>query len=217
MRNKNNSISVIGAVISDCVLSHIAYNRSFYIFHIDVKRRSLVSDILPVIAPEHLIKSVKVSAGDEIQVTGEIRSCNRYSETENKSKLLMYIHARSVSISKEYCYNSNNAVFLDGHVCKTPVYRVTPLNREIADIVLSVERVQGWHDIPCIVWGFSTRIVCQISIGDRLRLWGRMQSRVYEKHGISGDVEKKTAYEISAYKIKPYASGQSETVIKDRD
>ena len=47
----------------------------------------------------------------------------------------------------------SNQIFLDGYVCKPPVYRKTPLGREIADILIAVNRPYGKSDyIPCIAW-----------------------------------------------------------------
>ena len=104
---------------------------------------------------------------------------------------------------KEYDENINpNQIEITGYVCKEPIYRTTPFKREIADVLIAVNRSFNKSDyLPCIAWGRNAKYVSTLNVGDKLEMVGRIQSRVYQKRIDENTVEEKVAYEISLNKI----------------
>lgn len=185
----SNQVNLVGSVASDFVCSHSLYNETFYIFTLSVKRQSGQSDNIPLLVSERLIDVSKRCVGQCVCVRGEFRSHNQHDADKNRLKL--YVFVNSIEFTED---NDNvNDAFLEGYICKQPIYRHTPLGREIADVMLAVNRAYGKSDyIPCILWGRNAYYVRNLSAGSSLRVAGRIQSREYVKND-----EIKTAYELS--------------------
>lgn len=203
----NNQVALSGRIISNFEFSHEAYGEKFYTLDISVERASGMKDIIPVMTSDRLIDVSKNLTGQYIKVTGQFRSYNKH--TEDKSQLILSVFAKEFEIMEERPADEipwifdKNTIFLDGYVCKKPVYRETALGRGIADILLAVNRPYRKSDyIPCIVWGRNTIFASSLEVGTRLQIEGRIQSREYQKK-ISEDMyEKRVAYEISASKLQ---------------
>ena len=195
---ENNKISLVGEVISAPKLSHETHNEKFYTVKVDVKRLSGDIDTLEIIISEKLYDIEKIKLGTRYYIEGEIRSYNYYvSETERR-KLVINIFAKNLSIAEETDDECLNNFELVGHICKKPIYRKTPFDREISDILLAVNRLYGKSDyLPCIAWGRNAKFASTLEIGDKIKITGRMQSRQYTKKLNDNEEEKKIAYEMS--------------------
>ena len=203
MENINNHIGIAGRVHSDFEFSHEVYGEGFYRFEVEIYRLSEASDILPVTISERIIDMAEMNVGDWIYIMGQIRSYNNYVEEDRRNKLVLTVFARDIEVIEENIDLNPNDVFLNGFICKPPIYRTTPFGREIADILLAVNRSYNKSDyIPCIAWGRNARYAGKLSVGSNIRIWGRMQSRPYQKRFESGEVIEKTAYEVSISKIE---------------
>ena len=166
-----------------------------------VPRLSESSDVIPLMISERLLDVTQDYTGEKIAVTGQFRSYNRHEERKNK--LVLSVFVRELEFIEEIEENEKtNQIFLDGYICKAPIYRKTPLGREIADLLLAVNRPYGKSDyIPCICWGRNARYAAGFSVGDRCLVWGRIQSREYMKKLSEEDLEKRVAYEVSVSKL----------------
>ncbi len=199
---ENNQVVVIGEIVGDFVYSHEIFGEGFYMVDLLVPRLSDSSDLIPLMVSERLMDVTQDYRGRAIMVSGQFRSYNRHEE--HKNRLILSVFVREVEFIEEMEENEKtNYIFLDGYICKEPVYRKTPLGREIADILLAVNRPYGKSDyIPCISWGRNARYSSSFRVGERCRIWGRIQSREYMKK-ISEDVaEKRVAYEVSVSKLE---------------
>ena len=195
----NNKIALCGTVFSDAVFSHEVFGEKFYCLKIEIRRMSGQSDILPVIVSERLADFDDLKTGKRIQVEGQLRSYNILTDPQ-KSKLQLQTFARE--IKEPESENDINSISLDGFICKTPIYRVTPFSREIADILLAVNRAYGKSDyIPLICWGRAARYCQQLNVGDNIAIEGRLQSREYQKKIDEENVVTKVAYEVSVAKL----------------
>ncbi len=201
---KNNQVKVHGRIVSELTFSHEVYGESFYNFNLEIIRLSDTSDVLPITISERLIDKEELQIGIIVYITGQIRSYNNYTDTDSKNRLILTIFARDVEILEQENTNINpNEVILNGFICKAPIYRTTPFGREIADILIAVNRAYNKSDyIPCIAWGRNARFAAKLNVGDNIRIWGRMQSRVYQKKMENGDVIERVAFEISVSKIE---------------
>ena len=169
---------------------------------VSIKRLSASADRIPVMISERLIDVTQDYKGEFIQVTGQFRSYNRHEEKKNR--LVLSVFAREVTfVEEEDDKVKSNQIFLDGYICKPPIYRKTPLGREIADLLLAVNRPYGKSDyIPCISWGRNARFTSGFEVGGHVQIWGRIQSREYVKK-LEGEVtERRTAYEVSVSKME---------------
>ncbi len=198
----NNQVSVFGEVISSFSFSHEVFGEGFYLVTVAVKRLSNSFDYIPLMVSERLIDVKQDYRGMFFEVTGQFRSYNRHEE--NKNRLVLSVFVREIRVCDEdYESSKPNYIFLDGYICKQPVYRKTPLGREIADILLAVNRPYGKSDyIPCICWGRNARFSGQFEVGGHVQLWGRIQSREYQKKLSEFEMEKRTAYEVSVSKLE---------------
>ena len=214
MENSCNHISVIGTICSDFVYSHEVYGEGFYRFDIEIDRLSDATDILPVTISDRIIDRSIMTRGALVSVNGQIRSYNNYVEADRRNKLVLTVFARDIALLADtlqagppiHTINplNPNEAFLNGFLCKPPVYRTTPFGREIADMLLAVNRSYGKSDyIPCIAWGRNARFAGNLAVGDNILVWGRMQSRSYQKRYENGDVVEKTAFEVSVSKLEP--------------
>ena len=199
----NNIAVVTGKVVSDPEFSHEVYGEGFYGFELEVSRLSHVSDFLPVTISERLIDRSKLVRDSVAMVSGQVRSYNNYDEGTRRNRLILTLFARDIEILPDYGIENPNDIFLNGYICKPPVYRTTPFGREITDLLVAVNRSYNKSDyIPCIAWGRNAKFAGRLVVGDNIRIWGRMQSRGYQKKYESGDVEEKVAYEISISKLE---------------
>lgn len=199
---ENNQVSIMGEIISDFSFSHEVYGEGFYMMDISVKRLSESYDIIPVMISERLIDVTQDYKGEMIQIFGQFRSYNRHEEKKNR--LVLSIFAREISFVEEESEKiKSNQIFLDGYICKNPVYRRTPLGREIADMLLAVNRPYGKSDyIPCICWGRNARFASGFEVGGHVQIWGRIQSREYVKKLEDETTQKRVAYEVSVSKLE---------------
>lgn len=200
----NNYVTVVGRIQSDFAFSHEIYGEGFYNFTLETKRLSSAVDILPITISERILEKEGLPIGTAVQIMGQIRSYNNYIESEQKNKLVLTIFVREIEILGEAEASvSPNEVFLNGYICKKPIYRKTPFNREIADLLIAVNRSYNKSDyIPCIAWGRNARFCDKLEVGNNVKMLGRMQSREYQKKLENGDVLSKVAYEISVNKIE---------------
>lgn len=199
---ENNQVQIMGEIISEFSFSHEVYGEGFYMMDISVKRLSDSYDIIPVMISERLIDVTQNYKGEMIQIFGQFRSYNRHEEKKNR--LVLSIFAREISfVEEENDKIKSNQIFLDGYICKNPVYRRTPLGREIADMLLAVNRPYGKSDyIPCICWGRNARFASGFEVGGHVQIWGRIQSREYVKRLENNTTEKRVAYEVSVSKLE---------------
>ena len=200
---ENNSASLTGKIISKPEFSHEVYGEGFYNITVEVPRLSNTYDYLPVMFSERLLPLEKFEIGKIVAVDGQFRSYNNYS-SEGGHKLLLTVFARDIVImdpSDEV--RVTNSIYLNGFICKNPVYRTTPFGREISDILLAVNRAYNKSDyIPCIAWGRNARYASNFEVGDNIKIWGRIQSRKYQKKLSDGTVEDRIAYEVSISKME---------------
>ena len=199
---ENNQVSIMGKIISGFTFSHEVFGEGFYMVDISVQRLSESSDVIPVMISERLIDVTQDYEGEYIQIFGQFRSYNRHEEKKNR--LVLSVFAREVCFVEEECDKvKSNHIFLDGYICKMPVYRRTPLGREIADMLLAVNRPYGKSDyIPCICWGRNARFTSGFEVGGHVQVWGRIQSREYVKKLDDESTEKRVAYEVSVSKLE---------------
>lgn len=193
MEHTANTVTLRGMLQELPKFSHENHGRRFFRFYLEVPRLSGTTDILPVIAEESLINSIDPCGGEMITVTGQIRSHNCRSETARR--LMIFVFASSVCAQDGEPINDCT---LEGFICRTPTYRRTPLGREICDIMLAVPRAFRRADyLPCILWGRTAQEISSCQVRDRIRICGRLQSRIYTKLTQDGPQER-TTYEISA-------------------
>ena len=193
MEHTANQILLRGSLVELPEFSHENHGRRFYRFLLEVPRLSGTADVLPVIAEESLLGTIDPCGGEMICVEGQIRSHNYRTETGRR--LLIFVFASSV-ISEDG--PPVNDCTIEGVLCKEPIFRKTPLGREICDIMLAVPRAFHRADyIPCILWGRTAKEISLCHVRDRIRICGRLQSRIYTKLTDKGSVER-TAYELSA-------------------
>ena len=200
---ENNIVSISGKVISDPEFSHEVYGDGFYITYVRVPRLSEAYDELPVIFSERLISPDKIKVDSYISVEGQFRSYNNYNNQSGR-KLMLLVFARELEVHDEEVKNKNpNQIYLNGFVCRKPQYRTTPFGREISDILLAVNRAYNKSDyIPCIAWGRNARYASTFEVGDNIKIWGRVQSRVYQKKLSEDHIEERVAYEVSVSKLE---------------
>ena len=199
---ENNKVSVIGTIVSDFTFSHAGFGEGFYLLDLSVSRLSEQADVIPLMISERLIDVTRDYRGCTIEAIGQFRSYNRHEGSKNR--LVLSVFVREVRFMEEFTdYTKTNQIFLDGYICKPPVYRKTPLGREIADLLIAVNRPYGKSDyIPCICWGRNARYASAFSVGGHVLIWGRIQSREYMKRISDTETEKRTAYEVSVSKLE---------------
>ena len=202
---ENNRVSIIGEVVSEFQFSHEVFGEGFYLVNVSVDRLSDMVDIIPLMISERLIDVTKDYRGMKIEVSGQFRSYNRHEGLKNK--LILSIFVRELQFVEDddmpQEQSKSNQIYLDGYVCKPPIYRKTPLGREIADILIAVNRPYGKSDyIPCICWGRNARYASAFEVGGHVLIWGRIQSREYMKRIGENETEKRVAYEVSVSKLE---------------
>ena len=199
-RFENNIVTIAGEIVKDFEFSNEVYGEGFYSTEVAVTRTSQFVDYVPILVSERLVDVKEDWKGQFVLVNGEFRSHNK--EDEGKRKLLLSIFAKEFEC-QDPPYENCNSIVLHGHICKQPSYRKTPLGREIADMIVAVNRGYGKSDyIPCICWGRNARYVSCMDVGSEITLEGRVQSRDYIKRFEDGTDELRTAYEVSVAKIE---------------
>ncbi|MGN0384963.1 MAG: single-stranded DNA-binding protein [Lachnospiraceae bacterium] len=199
---ENNQVTIMGEIVSTFTYSHEIFGEGFYMVDVKVKRLSDSFDIIPMMVSERLLDVNANYIGYNVEVNGQFRSYNRHEERKNK--LILSVFAREVSFVDEIEESARtNQIYLDGYICKPPIYRKTPLGREIADLLLAVNRPYGKSDyIPCICWGRNARFASGFEVGEKCSIWGRIQSREYMKKIDEQQAEKRVAYEVSVSKLE---------------
>ena len=199
---ENNQVTIMGEIVSPFTFSHEVFGEGFYMVDVSVKRLSNSQDLIPVMISERLIDVTQDYTGEFIVVSGQFRSYNRHEELKNR--LVLSVFAREVEfIEEEMDGAKTNTILLDGYICKQPIYRKTPLGREIADLLIAVNRPYGKSDyIPCICWGRNARFASSFEVGNHVQVLGRIQSREYVKKLTETETEKRIAYEVSVSKLE---------------
>ena len=210
---ENNTIELCGVIASTPELNHKTYGENFYGFRLSCSRKSTEKDMLPIIVSDRLVEIKALQVDKRISVKGQVRTFNKHI-SDDKRKLLIMVFARDVREVEEESESApefNNNVKLSGYICKPPVYRVTPKGREIADVLIAVNRTYGKSDyIPCITWGRNARYTGNLDVGTRVDVEGRLQSREYTKKLDDGTEEIRTAYEISVSRIEEREEDENE-------
>ena len=199
---ENNQVTIIGEVASGFTFSHEVFGEGFYMVDVLVKRLSNSDDCIPLMVSERLIDVHQDYIGEYIMASGQFRSYNQHEEKKNR--LVLSVFVREISfVEEEVDGAKTNSILLDGYICKRPIYRKTPLGREIADLLLAVNRPYGKSDyIPCICWGRNARFASGFEVGEHVQVLGRIQSREYVKKLSETETEKRVAYEVSVSKLE---------------
>ena len=208
VKDENNVVNLRGELDNKLEFSHEIFGEKFYNMKIKINRLSDSFDILPMTVSERLLQDIDLDKQNLVNVVGQLRSYNK--TLNNKNRLVLTVFVREIkSIDEEN--KDPNSIFLDGYVCKEPVYRKTPLGREITDLLVAINRPYNKSDyIPSLVWGRNAKFAKNLKVGDRIQLWGRVQSREYEKKIDENNVVKKMAYEVSISKIKKLDENNNE-------
>ncbi len=214
---ENNYLTLVGKVTGEKKFSHEIYGERFYIFNLSIPRLSGNADIIPITVSERLITENMLEEGKKLLVKGQFRSYNSYENEKNK--LILTVFAKDIQelenkeeeneIAKKDTIT--NEVVLIGYICKKPIYRQTPFGREIADLLLAVNRAYNKSDyIPSIAWGRNARFCQNLEVGTRVKVVGRVQSRTYEKKFEDGTQETRVAYEVSIGSLEVIEENQTE-------
>lgn len=200
-----NTVELCGALAAAPRFSHLSRGERFFIFPVETRRLSGAVDTINVVAREALLAALRIEEAERLCVQGELRSFN--NRREEGPKLVITVFARALSLAGGG--EDVNAITLRGALCKPPVLRVTPMGRDICDLMLAVNRRCGRSDyLPCICWGARARTAALYGVGDGVELTGRVQSRQYIKL-IDGEPVEKTAYEVSASEIRLVSAARS--------
>ncbi|MBE5040307.1 single-stranded DNA-binding protein [Ructibacterium gallinarum] len=199
---ENNKVTVIGRVCSNPAFSHMIYGERFYMFQLEIPRLSENYDTINITVSERFFPVLEPKLGDILRIEGQFRSYNSFSQTG--SRLILTVFAREITYAEHPEEHPDpNQIFLNGYICKPPIYRTTPFQREIADILLAVNRFYHKSDyIPCIAWGRNAKFARRLEVGTHLKVWGRIQSREYQKRLDDDQLVTRTAYEISISKME---------------
>ena len=199
----NNKVHLEGRILTLPRLSHQVYDENFYEIDLEVPRLSESVDIIPITISEKLLSENSFDVGKTIAINGQFRSYNK--QVDGKSKLVLTVFVRELTQAK--VESNTNTIELVGFICKEPIYRTTPFKREICDVLVAVNRAYNKSDyLPCIAWGRNARFAKNLDVGEKVSIIGRIQSRGYEKKLENGDIQKRTAYEISIIKLNKFSS-----------
>lgn len=201
VKDDTNVVNLKGELEDELEFSHEIFGEKFYSTKIKINRLSNSNDVLPVTISERLLQEIDFEKNKIVGIVGQLRSYNK--NIDNKNKLVLTVFVREIKAITDLDTKDPNRIFLDGYICKAPVYRKTPLGREITDLLVAINRPYNKSDyIPSIVWGRNAKFAKNLNVGDRVQMWGRVQSRVYDKKLEAGSSVKKVAYEVSVSKIK---------------
>ena len=218
---ENNYLTLVGKVTGEKEFSHEIYGEKFYTFKLGIPRLSGNADNIPITISERLLTENNLPLDSKISVEGQFRSYNSYQGEKNR--LILTVFAKEIEFMENQEEEipvgkdiTTNEVVLDGYICKKPIYRKTPFGREIADILLAVNRSYNKSDyIPCIAWGRNAKFCETVPVGAEIRVVGRVQSREYEKKHEDGTVEKRVAYEVSVSSLEVIDKNTDETTGTD--
>ena len=202
MENKmnNNIVAVAGTVVTGFEFSHEVLGEKFYTMTVAVARKSETDDFLPVLVSERLVDVTRNYIDEQVKIQGQYRSCNVHTETA--SRLVLQVFAKEIEVVSKEEWDTNS-ITLNGFICKQPMYRTTPLGREICDVLLAVNRSYGKSDyIPCVVWGRNAKYLAEQKLGTQVSISGRIQSRKYVKKLDENRMETRTAYEVSVSRLE---------------
>ena len=202
---ETNNVRLVGKIIKGMEESHEIYGEKFYNFTIEVPRLSSSVDNLQVTISERILFNIDLDPGIYVIIEGQLRSYNRVVNERNKLILTVFVRDLIIPEEEELAefLRNPNEIYLDGYICKKPIYRTTPFGREISDILLAVNRPYNKSDyIPAIAWGRNARFCENLVVGDRVKVWGRIQSREYQKKLGEEEVESRVAYEVSLSKLE---------------
>ncbi|MBQ6937565.1 MAG: single-stranded DNA-binding protein [Clostridia bacterium] len=201
---ENNVITLVGTVETEAEYSHSVLEEEFFSFMLRVPRLSENDDLLPVTVSARQLDTSLIKMGNKIKVKGQLRSYNKYTQT--KTRLILTVFAKGIASALPEDEDNPNEIFINGFICKTPVYRRTPFGREITDLIIAVNRAFNRSDyIPAIAWGKNAVYSENLEVGSNVMLWGRLQSRNYNKRISEEETEVRTAYELSITKIEKLA------------
>ncbi|MDR1774370.1 MAG: single-stranded DNA-binding protein [Clostridioides sp.] len=199
--SENNIAKLRGELGEKLEFSHEIFGEKFYNIDIKINRLSDSFDILPLTISERLLQDIDIEKDKNVSIQGQLRSYNK--SVDNRNKLILTVFTRQIEKADENEHKDPNSIFLDGFICKPPVNRETPLGREITDLLVAINRPYNKSDyVPVIIWGRNAKFAKNLEVGDRVQLWGRIQSRNYEKKLPTGEIQQKVAYEVSISKIK---------------
>lgn len=197
---ESNLAELCGAVLSELRFSHKTYGEIFYTFVLGIERRSGYMDEINIMVSERLIFEQTLRVNDFVEIKGQVRTYNEF--TEGRNKLNVVVFAKEICVSENFGYNENY-IYLEGFLCKPPLKRTSPLGRDICDLMLAVNRMYNKSDyIPCIAWGRNAGYAEQLGVGTKLAIEGRIQSREYRKKFDDGTSEMRKAYEVSVVKLE---------------
>ena len=197
---ENNKVRIVGEIVGQFEYSHEVFGENFYIGQLKIERTSGILDFIPIMVSDRMVDVSADWNGIFVEVEGSFRSYNK--KDEEKRKLLLSVFVRDFNQLENASYNDND-VELDGYICKEVIYRKTPLGREVADLLIAVNRPYGKSDyIPCIAWGRNAVHSAELEVGTRIKLYGRIQSREYAKRISDTETETRTAYEVSISKLE---------------
>lgn len=198
----NNQAQVTGIITDEFTFNHEIYAEKFYTFTLSIPRLSGTDDSVRVMVSERLLTSENLCIGDRVDIEGQFRSYNSYDNT-GENRLILTIFAKDIRKNTDEKNHNPNTLYLNGYICKEPIYRTTPFGREITDLLIAVNRSYNKSDyIPVIAWGRNARYAKSLSVGDNVRVWGRIQSRNYQKRISDEEVITKTAYEVSVNRME---------------
>lgn len=206
----NNQAVIIGTIEDEFQLNHEIYAEKFYTCTVKIPRLSGTFDDIRVMVSERLIMDSSFKVGDKVEITGQFRSYNSYENGDNR--LLLTVFAKDIAHFDDDETKNPNSLYINGFICKTPVYRTTPFGREITDLLVAVNRSYNKSDyIPIIAWGRNARFAKNLQVGDNIKIWGRIQSRNYQKRLSEEEVITKTAYEVSINRMELVEDGDEES------
>lgn len=206
---KNNQATLSGQLVSNFEFSHEIYGEGFYTAMLASERLSGQKDIIPIMVSDRLVDTEADWTGQFVKVSGQFRSYNKHEGDKNRLLLSVFVREFEDCVLQPFI-DCENAIFLNGYICKQPIYRKTPLGREIADIMLAANRPYGKSDyIPCIAWGRNARFASGLEVGTRLQIEGRIQSREYQKRISDDEFETRTVYEVSTIRLEVVEDEQS--------
>lgn len=201
-KTKNNQVTIYGKIVSGFQFSHGAYGKKYFMVNVDICRLNGNVDCIPVMVSEELVDTSKNFTGQCVYAAGEFRSYNWYDGNKRHLKLNVFAK-KMVADGLDRDGLAWNAIFLDGYVCRQPVYRITPRGYAIADLLVAVNRPYGSTDyIPCICWGYHAQLAVGFGVSSHIKIWGRIQSREYLKKRNETETEKRVAYEVSINKLE---------------
>ncbi|MBQ3427233.1 MAG: single-stranded DNA-binding protein [Clostridia bacterium] len=198
----NNQALVTGVIADEFKFNHEIYAEKFYTFTLNIPRLSGTDDSVRIMVSERLLAEDSFCIGDTVDVEGQFRSYNSY-EPSGENRLILTVFAKDIHKSDSELRHNPNTLYLNGYICKKPIFRVTPFGREICDLLIAVNRSYNKSDyIPVIAWGRNARYAKTLEVGDNVKIWGRIQSRQYQKKLSEDETVTKTAYEVSVNRME---------------